>query len=57
MLTLLFVVIVCGIVAWVLYSLNIPQPFKNIAIAILVLIVVIVFFDVVLGVNTGLPLR
>lgn len=57
MLTLLFAVIVCGIVAWVITSLNLPQPYKNIALAILLLIVVIIFFRSVLGVNSPIPLR
>ena len=57
MLTLLFAVVVCGIVAWVITSLNLPQPYKNIALAILLLIVVIIFFRSVLGVNSPIPLR
>jgi hypothetical protein len=57
MLTLLFAVIICGIVAWVIYSLQMPQPFKTIAIAILILIVVIIFFSKVLGVDVGIPIR
>ena len=57
MLTLLLAVIICGIFAWVLYAIPMPQPFQTIGIAILVLIVVIIFFDRILGVNTGLPIR
>ncbi len=57
MLTLLFAVLICGVVAWVILSLGIPQPFKNVAIGILIVIVLIIFFSSVLGVNTGIPVR
>lgn len=57
MITLLFVVLICGVVAWVISTLGIPQPFKNVALAILLIIVIIVFFTTVLGVHTPIPLR
>jgi hypothetical protein len=57
MLTLLYVVVLCGIGAWVVLSTNIPQPWKNIILAILAVIVVVVFFGAVLGVNTHIPIR
>lgn len=57
MLTLLFAVVVCGIVAWVIQSLNMPQPFRTISFAVLILIVVIIFFRVVLGVSSPFPVR
>jgi hypothetical protein len=47
----------CGIGAWVIYALNMPQPFKTIAFAILAIIVVVAFFQIVLGVNTGIPIK
>jgi len=57
MLLLLFIVIVCGIAAWVINSTGLAQPFKNIALGLLLLICVAAFFQIVLGVNTGIPLR
>jgi hypothetical protein len=57
MITLLMVVLVCGVVSWLIYSLPIPQPFKNIALAILIIICIVVFFQAVLGTGTGIHLR
>lgn len=57
MLTLLLAVLICGIVAWVIYALPIPEPFKTIAMAILLIILVIIFFNQVLGVGTPLNIR
>lgn len=57
MLTLLLVTIVCGVVAWVIYSLKMPQPFLTIAMAILILVVVIMFFRIILGVSLPIPVR
>ena len=57
MLTLLLIVLICGVCAWIIYSIPMPDPFKKIAIGILIIFIVIVFFQMVLGVNVRLPLR
>ncbi len=55
MFTLLFYVIICGIIAWLVQASEMPQPYKNIALAILLIIVVVVAFSELFGVGPGLP--
>jgi heme A synthase len=49
-------VLVCGVIAWAVYALDIPQPFKTIAIAVLLVVVLVILFSV-LGVHTGIPVN
>ena len=57
MIELLLIVIICGIVAWVVQSFAMPQPYKNIALAILAIIVILELFRILFGVGLGIPLR
>jgi len=57
MLTLLLLVLVLGIVAYVVNASQIPPFFKTVALAILAIIIVLAFFQVILGVDLRLPLR
>jgi hypothetical protein len=57
MITLLLTVLICGVIAWVIYSIPMPDPFKTIAIAILVIIILIAVFQVVFGIGPIFPVR
>ncbi len=57
MLSLLLLVVILGIVAYVINASPLQQFFKTLAFAIIAIIILMAFFQVVLGVNTGLPLR
>lgn len=57
MLTLLFWVLIAGVLAWVVNALPIPQPFKTVAWAILIIMLIIVVFEVFGLVHVGVPLR
>jgi len=50
-LTLLGLVVILGIVAWVINSSPLTQFFKNVAFAIIAIIILGAFFQIVLGVN------
>lgn len=56
MLLLLFVVLVCGVLAWIIQALEIPNPYKVIGQGILVIIMLIALFNA-LGVDTSSILR
>lgn len=56
MLPLLWIAIVCGIVSYVANASPISPFFKTVIFAILAFILLAAFFQLVLGVNTGLPL-
>jgi hypothetical protein len=49
--------LVCGVIAWVIYSVDMPQPFKTGAIGILIIIVLIAVFKIVLGYDAGIPFK
>ena len=51
MIPLLGLVVILGIVAWVINSSPLQPFFKNLAFAILVIIILVAFFKVVLGVD------
>lgn len=53
MITLLFTVLICGVIAWIIYSVPMPDPFKTIAIGILIIIILIVLFQVLFGAGFG----
>ncbi len=49
MITLLFWVILLGLLAWAVSAIPIPQPFKTIAWVILCVILLVVIFQVFFG--------
>lgn len=57
MITLLFWVLVIGILAYCVYAFPIPSPFKQVAIAILCLILLVVLFSVFAPGAVHVPLR
>lgn len=46
---LLLAVIILGLIAWAIYALPIPDPFRTIAIVVLCIIVVLYVFRNLLG--------
>lgn len=50
---LLMVVLILGVVAWVIKSLNIASPFKEVAWGILIIILIVVLFRAIPAL--GLP--
>ena len=56
MLSLLFVVLVIGVLAWVLGQFPIPAPFQAVVYGILAIMLLVVLFQA-LGVNVRFPLR
>lgn len=49
--------LVCGVIAWVIYSSPMPDPFKTGAIGILIIIVLIAVFRILLGYDAGISLK
>lgn len=56
MLTLLLIVLILGIIAWAIQSIDMPTPFKTIAYAILIIILLVLLFRLI-GVNLPLSIR
>ena len=56
MITVLFWVIVLGLLAWGVSAIPIPPPFKTVAYVVLILILVIVLFQAFAG-YSPIPLR
>ncbi len=56
MLTLLFWILVCGVLAWAVYAVDIPQPYKTFALGAILIFALVVIFTA-LGVHTGIPIR
>lgn len=57
MLSLLLIVLVCGLLGWIVSVLPILEPFKTIGYVILIIIILVSFFQIILGVNFKLPLN
>ena len=55
MLTLLFTVLVLGVVAWVIQQFPMPQPFRAVAWGILAIILIYVLFQFVGSSSLRLP--
>lgn len=53
--TLLVLVIVLGLVYWAITLLPLPEPFKNIALVILILVCVIYLLAFLFGAAPGFP--
>ncbi len=47
MLTLLMYVLILGVVAWAIKALEIGEPFKTVAYAILIIILIVLMFQTV----------
>lgn len=57
LLSLLLIVCVLGIVAWVINASPLSPFFKNVAFGIMAIIILLAFFQVVLGIDFNLPIQ
>jgi hypothetical protein len=55
MLTLLLWVCILGVVAWVIQSVPMPDVFKKVAIAIIVILLLLVLFQAIGGGSFNVP--
>jgi hypothetical protein len=55
--TLLVVVIVFGLIYWIVTLLPIPEPFKKIAVVVVLVIFLLYMLSILFGIAPAVPLR